>query len=68
MKGLWNNMSQMVVQSLQWQLDLKANRQGLERKIKNNHENGREYAMITKTLYQNLMLDRQVLKTKEKLI
>jgi hypothetical protein len=49
-------------------LDLKANRQGLERKIKNNHENGREYAMITKTLYQNLMLDRQVLKTKEKLI
>ncbi len=30
-EGLWNKMNQMVTQSLQQQLDLKANHQGLER-------------------------------------
>ncbi len=48
-------------------MDLEANRQGPQGEIIDNHENGREYTGTTKTLYQNLMLDRQVLKTKEDL-
>jgi hypothetical protein len=47
-------------------LDLEANRQGLEGKIINNHENGKEYVEIIKTPYWNLMLDRQVLRIKER--
>jgi hypothetical protein len=31
-----------------------------------NLENGKEYAGITKTPYQNLMLDKRVLRTKER--
>jgi len=42
---------------------LEANREGLEGKTKDNHENGREYARITQTPYQNMMLDRRVLRT-----
>ncbi len=56
----------MVTQSLQWQLDLEANRQITEREIKDNLENGEEYVGIIKTPYRNLMLDRQVLRTKER--
>jgi hypothetical protein len=55
-------MNQMVIQSLQRQLDLEANCQSLEKEIENNLENGKEYARITKTPYQNLMLDRQKLR------
>jgi hypothetical protein len=47
-------------------LDLEANCQGPEGETKYNHENGREYARITKTPYWNLTLDRQVLRTKER--
>jgi hypothetical protein len=39
-------------------LGLEANHQGFEGELKDNHENEREYARITKTPYQNLMLDR----------
>ncbi len=59
-------MNQMLTQSLQWQLDLGANHQGPEGETKDNNENGREYVGITKTPYQNLMLDKQVLRTKER--
>jgi len=45
---------------------LEANCQGFERQIKVNHENGREYAEITKTPYWNSMLDKQVMKTIER--
>jgi hypothetical protein len=45
---------------------LKANHQGLKGKIKDNYENGREYAGIKQTPYWNLMLDRQILRTKER--
>ncbi len=51
-------MNWMVTQSLQQQLDLEANHQGPKGEIEYNHENGREYARITQTPYQNLMLDR----------
>jgi hypothetical protein len=47
-------------------LDLEANCQVIERQIKDNLENGEEYARITKTPYQNLMLNKQVLRTKER--
>jgi hypothetical protein len=47
-------------------LDLVANCQGLEGEIENNHENGKEYEGITKTPYQHLMLERQVMRTKER--
>jgi hypothetical protein len=57
----------MVTQSLQQQLDLEANYQGLEGEIENNHENGREYAEIKKTSYQNLMFDRKILRIEEDL-
>jgi hypothetical protein len=33
---------------------------------KDNFENGKEYVGITETRYQNLMLDRWVLKTEER--
>jgi hypothetical protein len=46
---------------------LEANRQVTERKKKDNLENGKEYVGITKTPYLNLMLDKQVLKTKKRL-
>ncbi len=36
------------------------------RQIEDNLQNGKEYARIIKTLYQNLMLERQVLRTKER--
>jgi hypothetical protein len=57
-------MNWMVIQSLQQQL--KANHQVPKGEIKDNYENGREYAGITQTRYQNLMLDRQILRTKER--
>jgi hypothetical protein len=47
-------------------LDLEANWQVIKRQTKNNHENGKEYAGLVETPYQNLMLDRRVLKTKER--
>jgi hypothetical protein len=37
----------MVIQSLQRQLDLDANQQIIERQIKDNLENGEEYAGLT---------------------
>jgi hypothetical protein len=39
-------------------LDLEANWQVIERQIKNNLENGKEYAGPTKTPYQNLTLNK----------
>ncbi len=46
-------------------MDLEANYQGPEGEIKNNHENGKEYVKITQIPYQNMMLDKQVLRTKK---
>ncbi len=57
----------MVIRSLQRQLDLEVNQQVIESQIENNLENGKEYAWLTKTPYCNLMLDRQVLRTEERL-
>jgi hypothetical protein len=42
---------------------LEANYQVIESQIENNLENGKEYARLIKTPYQNLMLDRRILKT-----
>jgi len=39
----------MVTWSSQQQLDLEVNCQGLKGELENNHENGKEYAGITKT-------------------
>jgi hypothetical protein len=47
-------------------LDLEVNWQVIEKQTEDNHENGKEYARLTKTPYQNLMLDIQVLKTEER--
>ncbi len=65
-KALWNKMNQMVTQSLQWELDLEANRQVIEQKTKDNLENGEDYVVNTKTPYWNLMLDRRVMRTEER--
>jgi hypothetical protein len=46
---------------------LEANYQVIESQIENNLENGEEYARLIKTPYQNLILDRQILKTEERL-
>ncbi len=51
-------MNLMLTRNLQWQLDLEANCQGPEGEIESNHENGREFVGITRTSYQNLMLER----------
>jgi hypothetical protein len=50
-------MNWMVIRILQQQLDLEANRQVIESKIEDNFENGKEYARLIETPYQNLMLD-----------
>jgi hypothetical protein len=59
-------MNQMVTWSLYQQLDLEVNRQVIEKQTKNNFKNGEECEGLTKTSSQNLMLDRQVLRTKER--
>ncbi len=43
---------------LQRQLDLEANGQVIERQIKDNFKNGKEYAGLRKTPYENLMLGK----------
>ncbi len=48
-------------------MDLEANYQVIESQIENNLENGEEYARLIKTPYQNLILDRRILKTEERL-
>jgi hypothetical protein len=48
-------------------LYLEANHKVTERQIEDNLENGEEYARITKTPYQNLMLDRQVLRIEKRI-
>ncbi len=45
---------------------MEENHQGLERKTKDNLENGEEYVEIIETPYWNLILDRRVLRTKER--
>jgi hypothetical protein len=47
---------------------LEANQQVFEKQTKDNLENGEEYAGLTETPYRNLMLDKQILRTKEKLM
>jgi len=46
---------------------LEANRQVIEKQTKEKFKNGEEYGGLTKTPFQNLMLNKQVLKTKERL-
>jgi hypothetical protein len=45
-EGLWNKMNWMVIWSLQWQLDLGANHQVIEKETEDNLENGEEYVKI----------------------
>jgi hypothetical protein len=59
-------MNQIVTQSLQQQLNLDANQQIIESLTENNLENGEEYVRFIETPYWNLMLDKQVLITKER--
>ncbi len=47
-------------------MDLETNQQVIESQIEDNFENGEEYAKFTKTLSQNLMLDKQVLIIEER--
>jgi hypothetical protein len=49
-------------------LDLEANCQGIKRETKDNLENGEEYVGITESPYWNMMLDKKILKIKDKLI
>jgi hypothetical protein len=49
-------------------LDLEANRQVIEHSIEDNLENGKEYVGLIETPYQNLMLDRRVLRIEERLV
>jgi len=60
-------MNQMVIQSLQQQLNLEANQQVIEIQTNDNLEYGKEYVGLIETPYWNLMLDKQVLRTKERL-
>jgi hypothetical protein len=46
---------------------LEANQQVIEKQIENNLENGKEYARLTETPHWTLMLDRRVIRTKERL-
>jgi hypothetical protein len=39
----------------------------LKIKQKNNLQNGKDYAGLIETPYQNMVLDRRMLRTKEKL-
>jgi len=48
-------------------LDLEANCQGPKGETENTHENGREYARISKTPHRNLMLDKRVWRIEERL-
>jgi hypothetical protein len=57
----------MVTQSLQQQLDLEANCQITERQTKYNLESGEEYVRLIETPYWNLMLDKSVMKIKERI-
>jgi hypothetical protein len=61
-------MNKMVTHNLQRQLDLEANRQVNKNQTEDKFENGKEYARLIETPYQNLMLDRRVLRTKERLV
>jgi hypothetical protein len=45
---------------------LEANWQVIKSQTKDNFENGEDYAGLTKTPYQNLMLDKQVLRIEER--
>jgi hypothetical protein len=45
---------------------LEVNWQVIERQTKDKFKNGEEYARLTKTPSQNLILDKQVLKTEER--
>jgi hypothetical protein len=47
-------------------LDLETNQQVIESQIEDNFENGKEYAGFTKTLSQNLTLEKQVLIIEER--
>ncbi len=47
-------------------MDLEANQQVIENQTKDNFENGKEYVGLIETPYQNLMLDKRVLRTKER--
>jgi hypothetical protein len=47
---------------------LEANRQVIENRVKDNLENGEEYSRLIGTPHQNLMLDRQMLRTKERIM
>jgi hypothetical protein len=47
-------------------LDLEANQQVIESQTKDNFENGKEYVGLIETPYQNLMLDKRVLRTEER--
>jgi hypothetical protein len=51
-------MNQMVIRSLQQQLNLEANQQVIERQIDDNLEYGNEYIGLIETPYRNLMLDK----------
>jgi hypothetical protein len=47
---------------------LEANQQFIERQTKDNFKNEKESARLTKTPFQTLMLDIQVLRTEERLV
>jgi hypothetical protein len=55
----------MVTWSFQQQLDLEENYQVTKWKIEYNVENGEKYVGISKTPYQNLMLDKWFIRIKE---
>jgi hypothetical protein len=47
---------------------LEANQQVIENQTEDNFENRKEYVKLIETPFQNMMLDKQVLRTKESLI
>jgi hypothetical protein len=47
---------------------LESNQKNIEKHVENNLENGKEYAGLIKTQYQNLMLDKRVIIIKERLV
>ncbi len=49
-------------------MDLEVNCHVIEKKTKENFDNGEEYIRPTETAYWNLMLDKQIMIIEEKLV
>jgi len=59
-ENLWNKMNRMVSRNL------KASRQLIEKQTKDKFKNGEEYGRLIETTFQNLMLNKWLLRIEER--